>query len=140
VSGRGATGALPQADAAERALVGAALLAPWVLDLPGVVELRPEEFRSRRLGTAWRLIRAGARDLLTLECELARAGEPVTVTEIVEWCDAVTYAAHAPGHAALIRDAAARRRLAWLAAEIRRLLEDDAATEDVVEVVRGAVG
>lgn len=136
MSGRAA---LPEADAAERALVGAALLAPWCLDLPGVVDLPPEAFRSKRLATAWRLVRAGARDLLTLERELARAGEPVTATEIVEWCDAVVLAAHAPAHAALVRDAAARRRLLHLSHYIRQLLDADASTDDVVAAIREAL-
>lgn len=134
--------AVPMANRAERALLGALLLAPWVAGLVRDLVV-PEDFASTRRATAWRcaleLAANGILDPLTLEEALFEAGEPIELSEIVKWSDDVTVAANAPAYAVLVREAARRRRLVMLAHQLLDLVAKHRPVAAIISDARKAL-
>lgn len=127
-----------QADRAEEALLGAALIDPrWIAQAR---DLRPEDFRSPMRSAAWRAILAGADDPLTLEHELRRAGHlRADVAIFLDWCDRCPTAHGALNWARMVRDAARRRRFRMLLQRAFVLLESEVPTEEVIGVLHEAM-
>lgn len=134
---------VPEADRAERALLGAVLLDPRVLDqVRGLV--RPGDFRSPRRAAAFALMLelapAGRCEPLTLETALRQRGDHLaSVVEILVWCDEAVVSCRAAAHARLVRDAARRRRLLELSEQIADQLGQQQNTDDILDHVRAVL-
>jgi hypothetical protein len=97
--------ALPMAPEAERALIGAALVDPRVID---AIDLGPGDFHDHRNAKIWEAMKAGAHDLPLLR---QRLGEDWSGGYIGELAAAGGYVTHVAAYAAEIKNAAGKRRL-----------------------------
>lgn len=118
---------------AERALIGAALVAPAVLEDPQLAGLAPGAFHDARHRAAWRVLQAMAKegaeiDNITVFDRLpADAGlTPADLTGLVIACPS---SAHAPGYAKLVARLAGQRRLLDTAGDIARLAHKPGGTD-----------
>jgi replicative DNA helicase len=137
------TGTAPHDEAAERAVIGSALLAPnLVTDLAGIVQ--PEDFYRAAHGELWRVLgrlhAAGEPgDPITVAAHLADEGSlrrlggvPYLHTLIA----AVPTTANAPHYARIVAEHARRREVADLGSRLTQLAGSSADTRDVITAGR----
>lgn len=129
----------PHSIDAERAVLGAALLAPQVIDDLSDI-LTPEDFYQPRHEEVWRTIldvhgRGDRPDALLVARAIGAKADPVYLHELTT-VDTVATPAQAPHHAAIVRDAAIARRVLEATVAIRQRVEEATEAEDVAEDAR----
>ncbi len=126
-------------EAAERSLVGLAILRPEAIDDVG--DLRGRDYADAGLGRLWdalAILRIGGidmRDLAVLVPELRRMDLPPEITSAASLAVLMResgYIASAPYYADIIRDAALRRRIRDVAARAHDATGNGQATSDIL--------
>lgn len=124
---------------AERAVIGAALSANYMIDELAEI-VRPEDFYQPRHETAWATIldvhnRGDRPDALIVAQEMGKAGETAYLFETTT-VDVIPVPAQAPHYAELVRDAAIVRRILEAANNIRIRVDEAENAEGAAEDAR----